>query len=981
MNSKRLLIMLGFPLMFLLSISARAQNRVISGKVTDSKSGQPIAGVSVLVKATRIGTQTLSDGAFQLNAPSSATTLVFSYVGYARQEAAIGTGNITVALEQATSSLNDIVVVGYGTARKKDLTGSVVSVTAKDFVRGPITTPEQLIAGKVPGVQINSNSGQPGAGSRIRIRGGTSLNASNDPLIVIDGVPIDNNGISGSPNPLSLINPNDIESFNILKDASSAAIYGARAANGVILITTKKGVGGGGVKINFSTLNSLSVKTGEVDVLTAGQFRNLVNQSSSASDIAMLGTANTNWQDEIYQTAFATDNNIAVSGGIKGLPYRLSLGYLNQDGILRGSNLQRTAVTLNLSPKLFDNHLSVNTNVKYSYSKNNFANQGAIGAAVYFDPTQPVYSNKDQYGGYWEWLTDETTLNGLATKNPLGLLNDREDKSNVNRIIGNVQLDYKFHFLPELHANLNLGLDHSDGKGTVYVPATAASQYTRGGSNNKYEQTKDNKLLEFYLNYVNEITVIRSRVDAVAGYTYQDWVTKSPAFADYRADQTIFKDAGIPFQTQNTLISFYGRLNYSLMDRYLVTLTMRRDGSSRFSEDNRWGNFPSAALAWNINNESFMRGNNIFSNLKVRFGWGITGQQEGISDYGYQSNVFYGDSAARYQFGNNYYIVARPQGYDANLKWEETEAVNVGLDMGFANNRVNFTIDYYQKETRDLLASVPAPAGTNFTNILLTNVGSIKNKGLEFGLNLSPFRGNDFSLDLGYNLTYIIENDITKLQLVNDPNYLGAETGGTGFNNVQIHSVGYRPATFFLYKQVYDETGKPIEGLYEDKNDDGVINDFDKYWVKNPEPKVFMGLSLNTSYKKFSAGFVMRASLGNYMYNAIKANSGIIQNVITGQNYLSNAHVDILETDFHNRQTWSDYYLENASFLRMDNAYINYNVGSIMKGRANLRVNLSCQNVFVITKYSGLDPEINGGIDNTIYPRPRMYAIGLNVDL
>jgi iron complex outermembrane receptor protein len=964
----------------LISSAALAQGRVVTGKITDSKDGAPVVGATVMPKGSSAGTTTGADGSFSLTVPDNTNTLVITSVGYGMREVAITGNTLEISLTNTKAVLNEVVIIGYGTARKKDLTGAVAVVGQKDFVRGPITTPEQLIAGKVPGVQITPNNGMPGSGSRIRIRGGTSLNASNDPLIVIDGVPLDNGRIDGAPNPLSLINPNDIESFNILKDASAAAIYGSRAANGVILITTKKG-SAGKMKVSFSSLNSISTKTGEIDVLSTEQFRTLVNQRGSASDKSLLGTDNTMWQDEIYQSAFATDNNIALSGGLAKIPYRLSLGYLNQDGILKGSNLARTSVSLNLSPKFLDNHLGVNANVKYSNSKNTFAYQNAIGAAVLFDPTKPIYSGKPEYGGYWEWLTSGTTLNGTAQRNPIGLLNDRDDNSSVNRFIGNLQLDYKFHFLPDLRANLNLGMDKSKGEGDVFVPAYAAQAYTRGGIMNHYEQESDNKLLEFYLNYAKELESIKSRIDVIGGYSYQDWITKRPAFPDLRADGSVFRPAGTPFETQNTLVSFYGRLNYALMDRYLLTFTMRRDGSSRFSEANRWGNFPSAAFAWKLSDENFLSNSKLISNLKLRVGWGITGQQDGIPDYGYQSNIFYGDSAAQYQLGSSFTPVARPQGYDENLKWEETESRNIGVDIGFADNRYNFTIDYYEKETSDLLAVVPAPAGTNFTNQILTNVGSTENKGLEFGLNVIPVRNQNFTLDLGYNITYIIQNEITKLQLVNDPNYLGAETGSIGINgNVQIHSVGYRPSSFFLYRQVYDSKGKPIENVYEDQNEDGLINERDKYRVKNPESNVFMGFFANATYKKFGAGFSMRANLGNYMYNNVKAGTGIWQNISTGGGFLNNAHADILVSGFNARQTWSDYYLQNASFLRMDNLYFNYDFGKVTRHDVNLRLSFNIQNVFVITEYDGLDPELSGGIDGSIYPRPRMFALGVNLD-
>jgi TonB-linked SusC/RagA family outer membrane protein len=971
---------LGLGLMLLaLTNVGHAQGKLVTGKVTNSKDGSPVANATVVVKGTGKGTNTDANGNFSINVPEN-STLVVSSVGFGRKEmsaSAIGNG---IGLTETQGNLNEVVITGYGTARKKDLTGAVATVTAKDFVRGPITTPEQLIAGKVAGVQVSSESGQPGVGSRIRIRGGTSLNASNDPLIVIDGVPVENSTIAGGAGPLSMVNPNDIESFNILKDASAAAIYGSRAANGVIIITTKKGRKSDNLHVSFSTLNSISSKTGNVDVLSAKQFTDIVNARGNSSEKALLGTSNTNWQDQIYHNAFATDNNIAFTGGIKALPYRLSLGYLNQDGILKRSHLDRYTTALNLSPKFFTDHLSVNANLKYSYSNNFFADQGAIGSAVAFDPTQPVHSGKNEYGGYWEWI-NASGLNGLAPKNPVGLLNQREDKSKVSRFIGNIQLDYKFHFLPELRADLNAGIDNSHGEGTIFVPAEAASAFSRGGGANKYQQDKNSKLLEFYLNYTKDLKDIRSRLEVMGGYSYQDWKTKSPAYPDYKADgTTIYRPAGLPFETQNTLVSFFGRVNYALMDRYLLTANFRRDGSSRFSENNRWGNFPSLALAWKIIDEDFMKNQQLFSNLKLRLGWGITGQQDGIGDYNYQPAFFYGDNAARYQFGNQFVNVARPQGYDANLRWEQTTSRNFGLDMGFLQNKLNLSIDYYEKDTKDLLAVVPAPAGTNFTNQLLTNVGSIKNRGLEFTVNTTAINTGDFYLDLGFNVTWIIQNDITKLQLVNDPSYLGAETGSTGFNNVQIHSVGYRPSTFFLYQQVYSSKGVPIEGLYVDRNKDGVINSLDKYWVKNPDPTVYLGFSANGGYKNFGFGFTTRAHIGNYMYNAVKSGQGIYQQIFTGQGNLNNAPTDVLATNFNSRQTWSDYYLENASFFRMDNIYVNYNFGKVLKDKATLRVSLNLNNAFTITKYTGLDPEINGGIDGTIFPRPRTIALGLNLD-
>ncbi len=961
------------------STVAYAQQKIISGHIVD-EFNEPLPGATVALKNSSSGTITNDKGDYSINA-SVGDVLVVSFVGNQTLESKVGESNtIDFTMKSTSSDLNQVVVVAYGTARKKDLTGSVATVSEKDFQKGQISTIDQLFTGKVAGVQITPGTGAPGSSGRIRIRGGSSLNASNSPLIVIDGVPIDNidNSISGVSNPLSFINPSDIESMTVLKDASAAAIYGSRAANGVILVTTKKGLSSQ-LKIGFSTLTSVAVKTGTVDVLNGDEFRSLVNNYTgtiaSPADRKLVGTANTNWQELIYRQAVTTDNNINLSGGVKGLPYRLSLGYLNQNGILLRDNLQRTSVGLNLSPTFLDDHLSVRLNSKFARTNSFFANQAAVGAAVYYDPTQVPNSGKDAWGGYTEWLNG-TQPNLNAPRNPLGLLNQREDNGQSDRIIGNVQVDYKFHFLPELRANLNVGLDRSNGSGTVFVPATAASQFSRGGTNNQYQQTKTNKLLEFYGNYAKDLTAIKSHLDLVAGYSYQDWKREDAAFPDLTADGTVFKPAGVPGFTQNTLVSFYGRLNYNFDSKYLLTFTMRRDGSSRFSPDNRWGNFPSAAIAWRLKDEDFLKDSKVISDFKVRVGWGITGQQDGISDYGYQPNYFYGDSAAQYQFGNRFLPVLRPQGYDANLKWEETETKNLGIDLGFLNNRLNISFDYFKKNTKDLLAIVPVAAGTNFTNNLLTNVGSIQNQGLELTVSSNIISRKDFSVDISFNATYLIQNEITKLQLVNDPNYLGADVGGTGFNTVQKHTVGYRPYTFFVYSQVYNTSGKPIEGFYADGNGNGTIGETDKKWYKNPEPNAFLGFSANITYMKFSLGFVLRSNLGNYIYNGVKAGSGIYQNVFPNQGYLSNAHRDILNTGFDNRQTWSDYYLENASFLKMDNLNIAYNLGT----KLNIHLNAGIQNVFVITKYTGLDPEVAGGIDNAIYPRPRVFSLGGNIN-
>lgn len=982
MSFKRFLLSFAMPLMFSLSwLASEAQERVVSGKITDNAS-KGIPGVSITVKDQNLGTTTDMDGAFRLSVPAGTTTLVISSVGFETQEIDIKNSNtVSIVLNQNTAALNEVVIVGYGTARKKDLTGSVTSISARDFNKGPITTPEQLIAGKVAGVQITSNGGAPGAGSRIRIRGGSSLNASNDPLIVIDGVPVDNGGISGSANPLNFINPNDIESFNILKDASATAIYGSRASNGVILITTKKG-SRGPLRVGFSTVASLSQPTGQVDVLTGDEFRKVVTENGTPAQADLLGTLNTNWQDQIFQNAFSSDNNISLSGAVGKLPFRVSVGYLTQEGILLTSKLNRTSGALNLSPKLLDNHLSIDMNLKLAKSDTRFADQGAIGAAVAFDPTKPVYEKTNTVlGGYYEWLdpaNDE--LNTLGTRNPVSMLKQRQDLSDAIRSIGNIQFDYKFHFLPELRANLNLGYDYSKGEGTVTNPKTAATAYYVKGSRSRYEQEKNNKLLEFYLNYAKDLDGIDSRIDVTGGYSYQDWTTESPSFPVYRGTDTT--PAGVPFKTQNTLVSFFGRANYNYDDRFLVTATVRRDGSSRFSPDTRWGLFPSAAFAWRINNESFLKNSKSISDLKLRFGYGVTGQQDiNNGDYPYLPKYSLSDGTAQYKIGDSLFYTLRPEGYDANIKWEETETYNAGIDFGFLDNRISGSIDYYFKRTKDLLAVISVPAGSNLTNRLLTNVGNIENRGVEFVLNATPVQTSKFRWDAGFNITYN-KTEITKLSKIEDKTFVGYETGGIGGgvgNYIQMNTVGYTPYMFYVYKQVYDNEGNPIEGLYADLNKDGVVTDKDKYRYKSPEPTVFLGFSSSFSYDKWFGSFTMRGSFNNYVNNNFSANNGAYK-AFSFPNYLSNVSSSVLDTKFNAFQLFSDYYVENASFVRMDNINVGYNFGRLWNDNVGVRVTATVNNVFVITKYSGLDPEIAGGIDNNFYPRPRVYSLGVNLD-
>ena len=1004
MTVKRMMSRLGLLSVLMLALMqfTFAQGRVVTGKVTNAKDGSPVANASVVEKATGRGANTDASGSFSINVSGNDAVLVITSVGFGRVEVPVGQRTeFSVQLAESANNLNEVVVVGYGTARKRDLTGAVASVNSKDFVKGAIQTPEQLIAGKVAGVQISSNSGAPGAGSRIRIRGGASLNASNDPLIVIDGVPVDNIGIGGSVNPLNMINPNDIENFTILKDPSAAAIYGSRASNGVILITTKKGTRGK-VKFNLGAQLFVQTPSSKVDVLNGDQIRDIIATNGSAADVKKLGTANTDWQDQIYRTALGQDFNLSASGAaIDGkLPFRVSGGYLNQDGILKTSNFKRQTLALNLSPRLLKNNLKVDLNLKGARTTNQFADEGAIGSAIAFDPTQPVTVNSPRFGGYFTYVNNGASgapPADLSPNNPLALLNMRDDNSTVFRSIGNLQLDYTLPFVKGLRANLNLGYDYQQGSGTVVVTDSAASTYRRwdisnnpfkvnhyGGVNNQYWSLRRNLLMDFYLNYVKDIEWMNSRLDVMAGTGYQDFYNYQRNYADYRYDGSVRPGTEPQFPSgfgEYTLISYYGRLNYTIDNKYVITANLRTDGTSKFSKDNRWGVFPSFAFAWRLNDENFLKNSKVISNLKLRAGWGITGQQDGIDYYGYIPRYTLGNNAAQYQLGNNYVSVLRPAAYDPNLKWETTRSINLALDFGLYDNRITGSIDVFNRKTSDLLSVVPIALGTNFSNQLLTNVGNIQSNGAEFTLNVTPIRNNNVTWDIGFNLTYL-NPKITKLLLNEDPtfkgNLVGGIAGGTG-NTIQIHSVDYRPNTFYVRKQVYDKSGAPIEGLYEDINRDGIVNDNDLYRYQAPDPRVFMGFNSNVSWGNWNAGFVARMNVGNYNYNNIESNLGVLRQVINPLGWLGNASANYLKTGFTNNQYFSDYYVQNASFFRMDNINIGYDAGEVFKG-TRLRLYGNIQNAFVITKYTGLDPEVNGGVDNHIYPRPRTFVFGLNLD-
>lgn len=960
-----------------------AQTRTIKGEVTDAQNGEALIGATVMVEGEKGGTVTDFDGNFSLQVSSSAKKIKVSYIGYIDKVLSIS-DNMKVKLESDSKALADVVVIGYGTARKSDLTGSVATVKSKDFNKGLVSSPEQLINGKVSGVQIMSNSGSASAGSTIRVRGGASLNASNDPLIVLDGVPLEQGGISGnSSNFLSMINPSDIESMTVLKDASSTAIYGSRASNGVIIITTKKGQQGA-VKVNFNTTNSLQTRAQMVDMLSRDEFVNVINQFGTDNQKSLLGTANTDWNDEVYRTAFGTDNNLSVSGSIdKWLPFRVSVGYYNQSGLVRKDNVERWTGNVVLTPSFFQDHLKLTINAKGTLNNNSFNNGGAVWAAATFNPTIPVYSGNDKYGGYNEALDADGYPVNAGVRNPRGLVDLYDSKSKVSRFIGSMDVDYKVHFLPDLKLHATVGADYAKGDGTVYVPAYAAQSYNKdeslGGSDYKYgPQKNENRLLTLYANYAKYFEDIKSNVDLTAGYDYQYWKSTTPLYYTKSAAGTNLSTVKAS-DYRHVMLSYYGRINYSFDGKYLLTATVRRDASSRFSKDTRWGTFPSVALGWTLTEEPWLKNQKVLSNLKLRASYGVTGQQEGIGNYNYLPVYTYSVTGAEAFINGQYINTYRPEAYVSDLKWETTTSWNFGLDFGFLDGRIGGAIDFYTRKTKDLLASVPTAAGTNFSKTILTNVGNVDSKGIEVSLNATPIQTKDWEWNLSYNFTW--QNmKVKNLSLIKGGSQTNVKVGPSiDAYQFQVLSEGYEPYMFYVYHQLYDsKTGKPIEGAYADLNNDDEINESDLYRYHSPAPKYIMGLSTSLRYKQLTLGMSFRANIDNYVYNGMGMSTGAFETVSYNNSQLNNLNTSFLKTGFKTRQYLSDYYVENASFLKLDNLSLSYNVGKINKW-ASLTVSAMVQNVFTITGYSGTDPEVPNGMDNSFYPRPRTYSVSLGL--
>ena len=950
-----------------LSLGAFAQQSV-SGLITDS-SGTPLPGVNVIIQGTNVGVSSDFDGNYQINVDNG-QILVFSYIGYDSVELTVNGTNQDVKMTESDSELDEVVVIGYGTVRKKDLTGAVDLVTEKNFAKGSVVSPQQLIRGKVAGVSIVSNSGAPGDDSNVLIRGIGSLNLNSNPLYVVDGIPLDSGGVGGSRSPLNAINPADIEAISILKDASATAIYGSRAANGVVLITTKKGKTGE-LKFNFSSRSSSFTPIDFVDVLNATQFKYAVQATGVSDYISRLGSNDTDWQKEIYETARAQNNSFSVSGGLLNMPFRASLGYTDQDGILMGDNFNRMTGSFNIAPSLLDGDLRANVNVRFVRSENDFANRGAIGSAVFFDPTKPVFGSSSNYGGYYTWLDSTGKKLALSPTNPLALLNLSDDESTVDRIITNLKLDYDLP-IDGLIATVNAGYDNSKGEGfssqDKNMPTDAAGF---NGSNNMYSNETTNLLFDAYLNYALESG--KSNLSVTAGHSYQsfEYDNSSTASVEYlNPDGSVNSGSSTNNSfidtSKNVLLSYFGRVNYSFDEKYLLTATLRADASSKLPSSDRWGQFFSAALAWNFYDDGVDK-------LKFRVGFGEVGNVNGLGDYNFLTRYVSSDSQAKYGFGNSFYSTYRPAPINKNLRWEVGQTTNFGIDFTFSDLKLNGSLNAYVKKTNDLIATAVIDPFTNFGTTIDANIGDMENKGVEFQLNSTLFESDDLKFDINYNVS-INDNKITRLD--NEQN-----VGGIGFGAfLQRHETGKSPYSYYVYKQIYDHKGRPIEGSYADLNGDGRINNDDRYFYKDPYADVLMGLSASITYKDFDLSMASRASLGNYSSNRMAAASN--ENQIWNLGRLSNVHTSYLDTGFlyfSDKNGVSDHYIQNASFFKLDNVTLGWTVDNVIDNNP-MRLYISADNLLTITEYDGVDPEITGGIDSNFYPRSRAIALGLDIN-
>lgn len=963
-------------------MSVAAQKTVVKGNILD-KDNLPIIGANILEKGTSNGTISDVDGNFTLSITNPKATLLITYIGYKNVEMP-ASANMKIVMTEDSEMLEDVVVIGYGSVKKSDATGSVTAIKPDDFNKGLRTTAQDALVGKVPGVNVVSSSGAPGTGATIRIRSGASLSASNDPLIVIDGVPVDNSTIEGGGNVIGGINPDDIETFTVLKDASATAIYGSRASNGVIVITTKKGTDTN-LRFNYSTNLSVSTVTETLDILFADEFRQFVPTVSGVPASVTLGTVSTDWQDEIYRTAFGQEHNFSVSGKVKqNAPYRLSVGYTNQNGVIRTNNYERFTFNGGISPKFFDNHLTVDLNLKVSYENNKKVDESVVNNALRYDPTRPVKTGSataatDPGLGYFIWMNGNSPM-AIQTDNPVAQLDLQDIRNKVTRSIGNASFNYKVHHLEDLQLNMNLGYDVLTSKYSKEVPELAGMMYTsnmKDGTGLVYDskQNKRNYLLDLYANY-SHVFNEKHNFSAMGGYGWQHFWKKFDATTFSPEGKELFSPNH--YESEYYLLSFYGRLNYSYDNRYMITATLRSDASSRFAKGNRWGLFPSVALGWKISQEAFLRDSDILSDLKLRLSYGQTGQQDILNDYPYMTTFTVSYPEACYQFGDKWYNTYRPNGYDSDIKWETTETYNIGLDYGFLNNRIYGSVDYYQRHTKDLLNTIPVISGTNYSSVITTNIGEMDNKGLEFSINAVPVHTKDWKWTVGMNYTWN-DSKITKLNVVDsEANFV--QTGaisGTG-KTVQVFMVGERPYTFYLAKQAYDDNGKPIEGQYVQP--DGSVSATETKYATNKSalPESYLGFNTQLSYKNWDFAISGHGAFGNYVYNYIAADQ-YVQSVYSDQGNFSNILSRTKATGFQNQQLYSDYFLEKGNFFRIDNISLGYTFKKLWDQSSSLRLTFGVQNVATFTGYSGIDPEIYSGIDKEIYPRPRVFSLSANL--
>jgi len=944
----------------------------VNGTITEDVSGMGISGVNVIVKGTSVGAISDFDGNYTLSNVNDNDIIVYSYVGYVSQEITFsGQERIDVSMLEDSNILGEVLLIGYGSTTKQDATGAVEKVSSEDFNVGAIVSPDQLIAGKVSGVRVTSGGGAPGEGSEIRIRGGSSLSANNSPLIVVDGLPLDQRGVQGVRNQLNSINPNEIENFVILKDASATAIYGSRASNGVILITTKKGKKRAPFKMEYGLQFSLDQIEDKVSVFNSDQFRNLIVNNPD-EDPSFLGDANTDWQDAIYRNATGGIHDITATQGFEHFSYRANFNNTSKQGILKKDYYSRNALNLNLTGDLFDNHLKLTLTSNGSLETNNYANRGAIGAAISFDPTKPIYDEGSPFDGFYEYVDDEGNVITLAPKNPVAQLEQDDNKAKSKRIISNFNADYKFHFLPELSFITNFGLDYSELDGKQFISSNSATQ-ENGQFKNFYNGFNRNTNFDLFLKYKSTFESIDTDYEITGGHSYQEFYVRS--------DQNVTEDGSLVTKPtvidRNALESYFGRASFDFYDKYLISASFRRDGSSRFSEDNRWGSFPAVSVGWKMSNEDFLKDSKTFSNLKLRGGYGVTGNQEIGQNYGYLGVYTPGENSASVQFGDEFINTLRPEEFDENLKWEETTQFNVGVDFGFFDNLLNVNFDGYYRETSDLLARIPTAAGSNLSDLLTTNVGETRSRGLELGISASLFQENEFNWNLSANAT-LQEIEITKLNLSGDEDFFipqGGISGGVG-NTIQLWKPGYDPTTFFVFRQVYDTDGKPIEGAYVDVNGDNQITEEDRQAYKKATPDFYYGFTSNMSWKNLDFGFTFRGSAGNYVYNNVNSNTGNFDSMLDPPgNFYQNGSTDVLYTNFSDDQIFSDYYIKRADFLKVDNISLAYTVPF---EKLVFKVRVTGTNLITITDYKGLDPEISNGIDNNFYPRPKGFVVGLN---